>query len=167
MATLSAIQSSLIPRSLSPPLSAPSDVIVTKTGSQLRQQRARDEKSILWKGLGETSRWLIPSATLLSKSIGSNSDVLTSAAAFEKGLRQYHELMQRIQCCSYALINIARIVRDEYCLFGLWLRCSRWWNQTYQWWLTVHAVSGTRACIKSTLNLTTAKRRWPIIKIDL
>jgi len=85
MATLSAIQSSLIPRSWSPPLSALSDVIVTKTGSQLREQRARDEKSTLWKRLGERSRWVIPSPTSLSKSIGSNSDVLTSAATFEKG----------------------------------------------------------------------------------
>jgi len=43
-------------------------------------------------------------------------------SSFRKGLRQHHELMQRIQCCIYALINIARIDRDEYCLFGLWLR---------------------------------------------
>jgi len=85
MVTSSAIQSSLIPRSLSPPLSAPTDVIVIKTGSHLRKQRARDEKSTLWKRVGETSRRVIPSATLLSKSIGSNFDVITSAAAFEKG----------------------------------------------------------------------------------
>ena len=88
------------------------------------------------------------------------------SSSFRKGLRQHHELMQRIQCCLYALINIARIARDEYCLFGLWLRCSRWWNQAYQRWLTVHAVSGMRAWIKSTVCLTAAKRRWPIIRID-
>jgi len=88
------------------------------------------------------------------------------SSSFRKGLRQHHELMQRIQSCIYALINIARIARDEYCLFGLWLRCSRWWNQAYQRWLTVHAVSGTRAWIKSTVCLTAAKRRWPIIRID-
>jgi len=85
MATLSAVQSSLMPRSLSPPSSALSDVIVTKTGNQVQEQRARGEKSTLWKRLGETSRWVIPSATSLSKSIGSSSDVLTSAASFEKG----------------------------------------------------------------------------------
>jgi len=88
------------------------------------------------------------------------------SSSFRKWLRQHYELMQRIQCCIYALINIARIARNEYCLFGLWLRCSRWWNQAYQRWLTVHTVSGTRACIKSTVCLTTAKRRWPIIRID-
>ena len=53
------------------------------------------------------------------------------SSSFRKGLRQYHEIMQRIQCCIYALIDIARIVRDEYCLFGLWLCCSRWWNPVY------------------------------------
>jgi len=52
---------------------------------QLRKQQARDEKFTLWKILEETSRWVIPSATSLSKSIGSDSNVLTSAAAFEKG----------------------------------------------------------------------------------
>jgi len=88
------------------------------------------------------------------------------SSSFRKGLRQHHELIQRIQCCIYALINIARIARDEYCLFGFWLRCSRWWNQAYQRWLTMHAVSGTRAWIKSTVCITTAKRRWPIIRID-
>jgi len=46
------------------------------------------------------------------------------SSSTRKGLRQYHELMQRIQCCIYALINMARI-GDEYCLFGLWLHCSR------------------------------------------
>jgi len=52
------------------------------------------------------------------------------SSSFRKGLRQYHELMQRIKCCIDALINIARIIRVEYCL-GLWLWCSRWWNQAY------------------------------------
>jgi len=47
------------------------------------------------------------------------------SSSFRKGLRQYHKLMQRTQCCIYALIVITKIVRDEYCLFGLWLRCSR------------------------------------------
>jgi len=79
-----AIQSSLMPRSLSPLLSALSDVIVTKTGSKVWEKRARDEKSISWKRFGETSRWVIPSATSLSKCIESNSDLLTLAAAFEK-----------------------------------------------------------------------------------
>jgi len=81
------------------------------------------------------------------------------SSSFRKGLRQYHELMQRIQCCIYALINIARIVRDEYCLFGLWLRCNRWWNQAYQRWLTVRAGSEHRAWIKSVVCLATANRR--------
>jgi len=89
------------------------------------------------------------------------------SSSFQNGLRQHHELIERIQCCIYAFINIARIGRDEYCLFGLWLRCSKWWNQVYQRWLAVNAVSGTRAWIKSTVCLTTAKRRWPIIRIDL
>ena len=47
------------------------------------------------------------------------------SSSFRKGLRQHHELMQRIQCCIYTLINIVRIVRDEYYLFGLRLRYSR------------------------------------------
>ena len=53
------------------------------------------------------------------------------SSSFWKGLRQYHELMQRIQCCIYAVIIIARIDRNEYCLFGFWLRCSRWWNKAF------------------------------------
>jgi len=83
-ATLSAIQSSLMPKSLSPPLSALSDVKVAKPGRLLREQRVRNEISTLWKRLGVMSRWVTPSATLLSKSIGSDSNVLSSAAGFEK-----------------------------------------------------------------------------------
>ena len=65
-------------------------------------------------------------SNLIIETIGSDSDVLNSAAAFEMGWD--HELMQRIQCCIYALINITRIAIDEYCSFGLWMCCSVRWK---------------------------------------
>ena len=65
-------------------------------------------------------------SNLIIETIGSDFDVLNSAAAFEMGWD--HELMQRIQCCIYALINNTRIAIDEYCSFGLWMCCSVRWK---------------------------------------
>ena len=165
MATLSAIHSSQMPRSLSPPFSTLSDVIVTKTGNQVREQRARDEKSTLSKRSGETSRWVIPSATSLSKLIGSNSDVLTSAAAFEKGWDNTTSSCKGSSAAFMPWSTSPESSDMSIAYFGLWLRYSRWWNQAFQRWLTVHAVSGTRKW-KSPQSFKTAKRRWRIIRID-
>jgi len=120
-----------MPRSLSPPLSALSDVIITKTGSHLREQRAKYEKSTLWKRLGEG----VNVGDSLSNLIIAIHRIIfwctRFSSSFRNGLRQYHELMHRIQCWIYALIIIARIVRNENCLLGLWLRRGRWWKQVY------------------------------------
>ena len=158
-ATLLAIQSSLMPRSLSPPLSAPSDVIAAKTGSQLREERARDEKSTLWKRLGETSRWAIPSEISLSKSIGSDSNVLTSAAAFEKG---WDNTTSSCKGSSAAFMPWSTSPESsEMSIAYSDSGCAVIGDGTkrIQRWLTVRAVSENRAWIKSIVCLATANRR--------
>jgi len=142
-------------------------VIVAKTGIQIQEQRVRDEKSTLWKRLGETSRQAIPWTTLLSKSIGSDSNVLTSAAAFEKG---WDNSTSSCKGSSAALIPWSTSIESsQMSIAYLDSDCAVVGDgiKRIQRWLTVHAVSVKRAWIKSIVCLTTANRRWQIIRIDL
>ena len=124
-ATLSAIQSSLMPRSLAPPLSALSDIIAKLV---VRYEKASERWEIdLVQGIRRDIKIDNSLSNLIINIHRIRSRCFHFSSIFRKGLRQFHELIQRIQC----LINIATIVRDEYCLLGLYLRCSRWWNQTY------------------------------------
>jgi len=123
-------------------------VTVAKNGSLLRKQWARDEKSTLWKRLGDMSpsRWVIPSATSLSKSIGSDSNVHTSAVAFEKG---WDNITSSCKGSSAAFLpwstspelsemSIAAYSDSGCAVVGDGIKCI-------QRWLTVHSVSVKKA----------------------
>ena len=115
------------------------------------------------KRLGKTPRWVIPSATSLLKSIGSNSDVLTpkkgrdnttspckgSSAAFMPWSTSPESTEMSITYSDSSCAEVGDGTKHS-------LR-----------WLVVHAVSVRRAWIKSIVCLTTTNHRWPIIKIDL
>jgi len=80
-------------------------------------------------------RWAIPSAISLSKSIGSDFDVLTSAAAFEKG---WDNTTSSCKGSSAAFIMQpsstlpgSSEISIAYSDSPVRLRCSRWWNPTY------------------------------------
>ena len=157
-----------MPRFLSTPLTALSDVIVAKTGSQIRKQRARGEKSTLWKRLGEMSRWwaITSRPYYQNPSDHSDSDVLTSAAPFEKGWDSTTSSCKGFRAAFMPLSTSPE--SSKMCIACSDSNCAVVGDGTkrIQRWLTVHAVSVKRVWIKSIVCLTTANRRWPIIRID-
>jgi len=138
-ATLSAIQSSLMPRSLAQSLSALSNITAKLV---VRYEKASERWEIdLVQGI---RRDIKIDNSLSNLIIGSDPGVFTSAASFEKGWDNSTSLYKG---SSTAFMPWSTSLQSSEMSIAYWdSACAVVgdWTKRIQRWLTVHAVSGKR-----------------------